>query len=72
MASEHLTPAGGVVAQCSDEASCSVVSCAVCLKEVPADAIRLADAQDYVLHFCGLDCLEAWQKQAAMCSKQSG
>lgn len=71
MDTEHRTPAGGLVAQCSDEAGCTVLSCAVCLKEVPADAIAVTDAQDYVLHFCGLDCLDAWQKQAALCSRQS-
>jgi hypothetical protein len=72
MVTEHLTPAGGVVAQCSDEENCAILSCAVCLKEIPADAIKLADAQDYVQHFCGLDCLEVWRKQAALCSRQSG
>lgn len=72
MDTQHRTPAGGVVAQCSDENSCTMVSCAVCLKEIPADSVRLTDAQDYVHHFCGLDCLEAWQKQAATRSGQSG
>lgn len=59
-----LTPGGGVVAQCADEAACVVVRCAVCLKEVPADAVNVADAQDYVHHFCGLDCLDVWLKRA--------
>lgn len=65
MDNPHLTPAGARLAQCSDEAACTVVSCAVCLKEIPADSIRITDAQDYVHHFCGLDCLEIWQEQAA-------
>lgn len=64
MVPQHLNPAGAPVTQCSDEAACKVVSCAVCLKEVPSDAVKVTDAQDYVLHFCGLDCLERWQKQA--------
>lgn len=72
MKSEHRNPAGGVVAPCSDDEACTIVSCAVCLKEVPADAIKHTDAQDYVWHFCGLDCLEAWRKQAAVRNKQSG
>lgn len=59
-----LSQTGGVVAQCADEAACVVVHCAVCLKEVPADAVNVADAQDYVHHFCGLDCLDVWRKQA--------
>jgi hypothetical protein len=61
---EHRNPAGGLVAQCSDESACTVFSCAVCLKEVPADSIKITDAQNYVLHFCGLHCFEIWQKQA--------
>lgn len=65
MDTPHRNPAGAKVAQCADEDACTVVSCAVCLKEIPADAARLSDTQDYVHHFCGLDCLEAWRKQAA-------
>jgi hypothetical protein len=72
MDNPHLTPAGARLAQCSDEAACTVVSCAVCLKEIPADSIRVTDAQDYVHHFCGLDCLEIWQEQAALGGGQSG
>ena len=66
MNSPHHNPAGAPVAQCSDEDSCTMLSCAVCLKEVPADSVNVTDAQDYVHHFCGLDCLEAWQKQGAI------
>lgn len=62
----HYNPEGAPVTQCSDEGSCSVVNCEVCLKEIPADAVKVQDAQDYVHHFCGLDCLEAWQKQAGI------
>lgn len=71
MNSPHHNPAGAPVAQCSDENSCTMVSCEVCLKEVPADSVNVTDAQDYVHHFCGLDCLEAWQKQAAI-RRQAG
>ncbi len=66
MDTQHRNPAGAPVAQCTDEDSCTVFSCEVCLKEVPADAVKVKDAQDYVHHFCGLDCLEAWQKQAGI------
>jgi hypothetical protein len=65
MDTRHRSPAGALVVQCTDETSCSPVSCEVCLKEVPADAARLEYAQDYVHHFCGLECLGIWQKQAA-------
>lgn len=65
MATQHRNPAGAPVAQCADETTCEVLHCAVCLKEVPPDAINVVDAQDYVQYFCGLDCLERWQEQAA-------
>jgi hypothetical protein len=64
MDTRHRSPAGALVAQCSDENSCTVFSCEVCLKEIPADSVNVTDAQDYVHHFCGLDCLGVWQKQA--------
>ncbi len=71
MKTRHRNPAGAPVAQCSDEDSCTVLSCEVCLKEVPADSVKVTDAQDYVHHFCGLDCLEIWQKQAGI-HRQAG
>lgn len=55
---------GAVVAQCADDDSCARITCEVCLAEVPADSANVTYAQDYVHHFCGLACLEAWQKQA--------
>jgi len=70
MDTRHLTPAGALVAQCSDEDNCTVLSCEVCLKEIPADSVKLADAQEYIHHFCGLDCLGAWQKQSALVNKR--
>ena len=65
METPHRTPSGAQIVPCDDELACTVVSCAVCLKEIPADAARLADPQDYVHYFCGLDCLEKWREQAA-------
>ncbi len=66
MTSHNRTPEGTPVAQCSDEPTCTVLTCEVCMKEIPADAIKVADAQDYVHHFCGLECFETWQKQAGI------
>lgn len=65
MDTQHRTPSGARVAQCADEDNCTVFSCEICLVEIPADAAQVADAQDYVHHFCGLDCLEVWRKRAA-------
>jgi hypothetical protein len=39
------------------------VSCNVCQHEVPASEALVAEATDYVVHFCGLDCYERWLNQ---------
>jgi hypothetical protein len=36
------------------------VSCAICLKEVPVSEAKIAEAADYFVHFCGLECYEKW------------
>lgn len=59
------TPAGAPVANCADDGVCTVFACVICLEYVPSDAAGLADVQDYVHYYCGLDCLEVWQRQAA-------
>jgi hypothetical protein len=41
----------------------SRVSCAVCLKEVPVSEAKIAEAADYFMHFCGLECFEKWKSQ---------
>lgn len=58
----HRSPAGGVIIACGIEEGCKKLSCEMCLKEIPADAVKSVDVRDYVHHFCGLDCFDAWQK----------
>ena len=45
-----------------------LVSCEICLKEVPLGEAINPEAEDYVAHFCGLECYEQWKKQ----DKKSG
>jgi hypothetical protein len=40
-----------------------LVSCEVCLKEVPASEAETFEAVDYVAHFCGLECYVKWTEQ---------
>lgn len=40
------------------------VQCEVCLKEIPRSEAKIAEASDYVLYFCGLDCYEKWQEES--------
>jgi hypothetical protein len=37
-----------------------LVSCEVCLKEIPKSGAQSAETSDYVVYFCGLDCYEEW------------
>ena len=37
------------------------VSCKVCLKEVPVSAAKSEESDEYVLHFCGLECYDKWR-----------
>lgn len=39
------------------------VSCDVCMKEIPRDQARSAEVEDYVMHFCGIDCYAKWAKK---------
>jgi len=39
------------------------ISCDICMKEVPIDEANSFEAQDYVVHFCGLECYEKWRSK---------
>ncbi|MBI2778292.1 MAG: DUF3330 domain-containing protein [Gammaproteobacteria bacterium] len=40
-----------------------MLSCEVCLKEIPASAAKSVEAEDYVHYFCGADCFDRWLKK---------
>lgn len=60
----HVNPSGGEILPCADDATCEITSCTQCLKDVPLSASLSEEGADYLHHFCGLDCLEAWRQQA--------
>ena len=37
------------------------VACEICMKEIPQSEAMVAEATDYVLHFCGLECYAKWK-----------
>jgi hypothetical protein len=41
------------------------VPCEVCLKEIPRSEAQTSEVDDYVLHFCGIDCYRKWQENEA-------
>lgn len=40
-----------------------LVSCKVCLKEIPASAAKSEEVEDYFYYFCGSECYKKWQGQ---------
>ena len=41
----------------------TLVTCAVCLHEIPKSEATVPEAVDYFVYFCGPDCYEKWTKQ---------
>lgn len=52
-------------------AQATLVSCEVCLKQVPASEATVSEATDYFVHFCGLECYEKWKHQREKLSAQN-
>lgn len=46
-------------------AEVETVQCEICLAEIPLSEAKNAEADDYVMHFCGLECYDRWRGQAA-------
>ena len=63
MKDEKTNPSGSPIAACDVAHRCAIVSCAVCMTEIPSDVALSHEGPDYVQHFCGLDCLEAWKRK---------
>lgn len=40
------------------------ISCDICHKEIPLSEAKTFEAEDYVAHFCGLDCYSAWKQRS--------
>jgi len=39
------------------------IDCHVCQKMIPKAAALHAEGQEYVLHFCSLECLDYWNNK---------
>lgn len=61
MTTTHHNPAGAPINACESDEVCEVVSCNLCLTEIPASVAESFEGTDYVHHFCGLECLGKWQ-----------
>ena len=41
-----------------------LISCEICLKSISKQDSKSVEVDDYVAHFCGLDCYDNWVKQS--------
>lgn len=47
----------------NDYADSGMISCEMCLKEVPVSEASIEEAADYVAYYCGLECYAQWKNQ---------
>ena len=47
------------------EIEAALIACEICMKEIPTNDAITPETDDYVAHFCGLDCYELWKNQGA-------
>lgn len=63
--SDSVSTSGAPILPCEEDEECEMVSCQVCLTEVPKSVAKSYEGPDYVYHFCGHDCFEKWRKNNA-------
>ncbi|MDA8092707.1 MAG: DUF3330 domain-containing protein [Betaproteobacteria bacterium] len=61
---ENVSPGGAKISACEEDEACTVVACAICLSEIPASVAHSIEGPDYVHYFCGLDCLDVWERKS--------
>lgn len=54
---------GADIANPENQTDANRMSCSVCGREVPPSEAQSVEGEDYMLHFCGLDCFNQWQKR---------
>lgn len=47
------------------------ISCEVCHKEIPVSEAMRFETEDYVAHFCGLDCYSTWKNRGGTLDQKS-
>jgi hypothetical protein len=55
---------GGRMALDDQSASFERIRCEVCHIDIPLSEAVVAEATDYVVYFCGLDCYDRWRHQS--------
>jgi hypothetical protein len=55
---------GKTVPEPQMEAMPPLLTCEVCLEEIPSSEDFISEARDYVVYFCGLDCYAQWHEFA--------
>ena len=52
-----------------ESAEVEKIPCQVCNKEIPLSEATVAEATDYVAHFCGLECYAEWKRRSEQTGK---
>ena len=47
-----------------------LITCEICMKEIPVSEAKSKEVSDYVAYYCGLECYSKWKKQQHKYFKQ--
>ncbi len=47
-----------------------MIACEVCHKEIPLSEANRFEVEDYVAHFCGLECYSTWKQRSEALGRQ--
>ena len=39
----------------------TMIECSICLEEIPKSLAKASETQDYIQHYCGINCYKEWQ-----------
>ena len=42
----------------------TLIDCEICFKEIPDSVATTEEGEDYIVHYCGLDCYAAWKERS--------
>jgi len=42
----------------------TLIDCEICFKEIPDSVATTEEGEDYIVHFCGLECYAAWKEKS--------
>ena len=55
----------------SNPSEAEKIPCDVCRKELPLSEAMIPEAEEYIAHFCDLECYEKWKQESGQNRKRT-